>query len=408
MNEKEYVISARKLKNTLGNHSDFSDWIKRHIKKNILKENIDFLIKKEEIKSLGNKKTKKNYFLTIEAANKIISNCNNVKNIKEKLKNGSLLKDVLSEIEKERSEELKIIKIGDEVYPDQLNNIKNPPQQLYVKGNVENLKQIGIAVIGTRDCSKYGRQICRLFTKGLVGYNLNIISGLAVGIDSCAHRACLEVKGKTIAVLPSGLNNIYPKQNEELVNMIIEKGGTVISEYPPNFEKTADSCRNRNRIMSALAIGTLVIEAEERSGTSITVNYTNEQGKKAFCIPSSLLNSKGVGTNKMIKEKRAQIVTEVEDIIKEYPELKLEKRLDFELITAKKEKSKKKNERVEITEENLEIYNILTKEPMHINEIAKAIGKPINEILYKLTILELQGAIEELPGKNFKIKQERK
>ena len=412
MKEKEQLIDARTLKSVLANKSDFSTWTKRRIKSNGLVENKDFFINVEKIKALKNNSLRTNYFFTYEAATQIILNHKKnkiAKNIREEL-NKKNLEALLAETIKRKREEISIIKITDKEYPKQLKTIKNPPQQLYIKGNIENFKKHGIAVIGTRDCSNYGRQICRKFTKGIAAYNLNIISGLAKGIDTCAHKACLEVKGKTIAVLPSGLNNVYPKQNEELLNKIIEKGGTVISEYPPDFEKTSESCKERNRIVSALAIGTLVIEAEKRSGTSTTVNYMNEQGKKAFCIPSSILNSKGIGTNQMIKEGIAKIVTEVEDIIKEYPELKLEKLPDFEIDnqkTKKQTKSKKKKEKIEIDEENLEIYNLLSKEPKHIDEISKLLNQPIHEITYKLTMLELEGVIEELPGKKFKIKEER-
>ena len=162
--------------------------------------------------------------------------------------------------EKKKSE-MDVIKYEDEKYPKQLRKIKNPPKQLYVKGNVENLKECGIAVIGTRNCTVYGRRICKTFSRNLFGYNLNIISGLATGIDTCAHKACIEAGGKTIAVLPSGFNKIYPSKNDKLFNEILEKGGTVVTEYPPDFEKTSDSCRERNRIIAGLAIGTLVIEA---------------------------------------------------------------------------------------------------------------------------------------------------
>ena len=325
--------------------------------------------------------------------------------IKEELEKGFELNDILNEEQKR----MKIIKICDEEYPKLLKNIKNPPQQLYVKGNIKNLEEYGIAVIGTRHCSMYGRRICRIFTKNLVGYNLNIISGLAIGIDGCAHKACIEAKGKTIAVLPSGFNHIFPKENEELLNNILEKGGTIITEYPPDFEKTQESCRERNRIMSGLSIATLVIEAEKRSGTNITVEYAIEQDKKVFCIPSSLLNRKGIGTNLMIKQKKAQIVTEVEDIIKEFSELELERKTNFEFFkiqnnNTKSTSKKKSKEKTEIDQENLDVYNALSKEPKYIDEIAQELNKPINEIAYKLSMLNIQGAIEELPGNKFKTK----
>ena len=161
--------------------------------------------------------------------------------------------------------------------------------------------------------------------------------------------------------------------------------------------------------MSGLSIATLVIEAEKRSGTSITVRHTIEQNKKAFCIPSSLLNSKGTGTNQMIKEGRAMMVTEVEDIVKEFPELKLQKKNKFKFLKIideeePKEKRKEPNTKLKIEEENLDIYQLLSKEAKGIDEIAQEANKPISEIVYKLTLLELQGVIEELPGKKFKIK----
>lgn len=407
---EKYLIDARKVKNILVNKSRFSDWVKRNIKNNKLIEEKDFFIKKEEIKLHKSKVTKINYFFTPESAQKIIFRYSKNKiaqQIKEKLENGIELKYIFEPINYKK--EIKIIKYDDDEFPTTLKKIKNAPKQLYVIGNLGNLKENGIAVIGSRNCSNYGRTICKIFTNNLVGYNLNIISGLAVGIDTCAHKTCLEAKGKTIAVLTSGFNHIFPKENEELLNRILENGGTIVTEYPPEFEKTQESCRQRNRIMSGLAIGTLVVEAEKRSGTSITVGYTNEQNKKAFCVPSSLLNSKGVGTNQMIKENKAKLVTEVEDIIKEYPELKLERKTNFNFVRLEdKKKIKKKEEpskvNLQIEEENLEIYNCLSKKPKAIDEIAAELNKPINEIAYKLTLLDLQGAIEELPGKKFKIK----
>ena len=405
----KYLVDARKLKLILSNKSDFYVWVKRNIKNNNLIEGKDFLAKKEEINlSKKCKGIKINYFLTNEATKKIILGCSKNKialEIKEDLEGGMSLDDILRKENQEM--QVKVIRFYDDEYPEQLRQIKNAPKQLYVKGNVQNLKEYGIAIVGTRHCSNYGRTICKTFTKNLVGYNLNIISGLAIGIDGCAHRACIEAKGKTIAVLPSGFDKIYPKENEPLLNRILESGGTVITEYPSEFEKNENSCKERNRIVSALSIGTLVVEAEKRSGTSTTVGYANEQGKKTFCIPSSLLNSKGVGTNEMIKVNKAKIVTTVEDIIKEFPELKLERKSDFEfreIRSRKKGKTSEKNIKLKIEEESLDVYNTLITAAKTIDEIAKELNRPISEITYKLTLLELQGVIKELPGKKFQIK----
>jgi len=401
----KFLINGRKLKSIIPNKKKFSDWARKHIDKCIFTENEDYLVKKEGKKI--------NYFFTIEAAEKIILNHREnivIKKIREELAKGVTLDIILKQIEKEKECQIQIIKINDEEYPENLRKIKNPPKQLYVKGNIENLKETGIAVIGTRHCTIYGRKMCRIFANNLVGYNLNIISGLAVGIDGCAHRACIEAKGKTIAVLPSGFNNIFPKENEELVNRILEAGGNIVTEYSSDFEKTADSCRERNRIISGLAIGTLVVEAGTNSGTSITVRNTIEQNKKAFCIPASLINLKGIGTNEMIKKNQAKLVTNVEDIIKEFPELKLQKKSDFEFAEIDKKKTKKQKEdkqpqNLEIEEENKELYNLLTHNAKEVDEIARELNKPISEISYKLTMLELQGAVKELPGKKFIVKK---
>lgn len=403
---KENFINARELQRFIGNKSKFLDWIKIHIRINDLKENVDYYVKKNKYKI--NNVEKIDYFITIHSSEKII--LSQVRNkiadsIKYELENGKSLENIIQDINKKKESEFTIIRYDEKEYPEQLRIIKNPPKELYVKGNMENLKEKGIAVIGTRNCTMYGKRICKLFTNNLVGYGMNIISGLAIGIDTCAHTSCIEAKGKTIAVLPSGFNKIFPSANEKLLNIILEKGGTIITEYPPDFEKNSDSCRERNRIIAGLAIGTLVIEAGKYSGTSITVRNTNEQGKKVFCIPSSLLSSKGIGTNRMIKNGEAKLVTEVEDIMKEFPRIKPKPDFDFKRIEYNK--TKKKNTKItslEIEEENLEIYNCLSKNPIPIEEIAQALKKPIKEISYKLTLLELQGAIEELPGKKFKIK----
>ena len=414
MENKNKLINARDLKKAILTKNNFSMWIKESIKKYELEKDRDYFIEEKNVKTTSNLKIiKQEYYLTNSACQKIIyfqKRSPKAEALLKRLQEGEMLQKIINEFSGKTEEKEKVIKFDDQEYPEQLRKIKNPPKQLYVKGNIQNLKELGVAVVGTRDCSNYGRKLCKIFANNLTGYNLNIISGLAAGIDTCAHKACIEAKGRTIAVLPCGLNNIFPKENEELVNKILSNGGTVLTEYSPEFEKTQESCRQRNRIMSGLAIATLVVEAEHRSGTRITVGYANEQNKKVFCIPASLENSKGVGTNEMIKEDKAKLVMNVEDIIKEFPELKLERKVNFKFkkvgnknIVQKNEKEEKVN--LKIDEENLEIYNFLYKEPKTIDEIAEGLNRPIDEVTYKLTLLELQGAIEKLPGKKFKIKK---
>ena len=286
------------------------------------------------------------------------------------------------------------ITIEDNKYPEQLKKIKNPPKQLYLKGNIKLLNVPGIAIIGSRECTKYGEKMAKKFAKELSMYGLTIISGMAKGIDSFAHIGSIENAGNTIAVLPSGLNNIYPKENNKLFDEIIKNNGLIITEYEENEEANSKKFLERNRIVSGLAIGTLVIEGGHRSGTSVTARLTKKQEKNIFCIPSSLENPKGITPNKLIKE-GAFIITEVKDIISQYPDLKLKK----------KRAKKLKRENNSINEEYKEIYNCLENErTTHINEIVKKLNLSINEVSYKLMMLELEDKIVSLPGNNYKKK----
>ena len=217
-----------------------------------------------------------------------------------------------------------LIEYASDWYPERLRYIQNPPSRLYVEGNPEILNEIGIAVIGSRTNTQYGERMCRRFVKDLVKYNINIISGLAYGIDSIAHKTCLKNSGKTIAVLPSGLKNIYPREHTELVQTILENGGAVVSEYEEDVEAEYKNFLERNRIVAGLGIGTLVVEGGARSGTSVTARFTEEQGKTVFCIPSSLENIKGKGTNELIQN-GSKLVTNVKDILQYYPHIAFQK-----------------------------------------------------------------------------------
>lgn len=285
------------------------------------------------------------------------------------------------------------ITLEDKNYPENLKDIENPPKQLYLEGNIELINEPGIAVIGSRTCTEYGKKNAKKFAKELSLYGLTVISGLAIGVDSFAHIGSIEGTGKTIAVLPSGLKNIYPQENEKLWKDILKNNGLLVTEYEENEKASSQKFLERNRIVSGLAIGTLVIEGGYRSGTSVTAKITRKQGKNVFCIPSSLESTKGITPNKLIKE-GAFLVTEIEDIIKKYPELKL-----------KKKSIKKNKKEVLVGEEFQKIYNCLDYEKIiHINEIAKKLNLSINEVSYKLMLLELQDKIVSLPGNNYRKK----
>jgi len=212
---------------------------------------------------------------------------------------------------------IKMLNIFDENYPQKLKNIYDPPLVLYVKGNENILNEFSLGIIGCRACTKYGENISKKFAVELQKYNVNIISGLAKGIDSFSHIGCLEGNGKTIAVVGTGLDIVYPKENEKLANKILENGGAIISEYIVGTKPEKEHFPARNRIISGLSDGIVVVEAKERSGTFITVDFALEQGKNVFAIPGNILSQTSKGTNELIKQ-GAKMVTTVEDIIEEY------------------------------------------------------------------------------------------
>lgn len=294
------------------------------------------------------------------------------------------------------------ISIEDLMYPDLLRKIKKPPKQLYVKGNVELLRSLGIAVIGSRDCSEYGERMAKKFAKGLCLSGFTVISGMAIGIDSFAHFGSLSVGGATIAVLPSGLGCVYPEENIALYNKIIESNGLVLSEYEDSERACSERFLERNRIVSGLAVGTLVIEGGFRSGTSVTANLTKEQGKNLFCVPSTLESKKGITPNRLIRE-GAFLVTDVVDIVNKYPELNLN-RCGFDNFDVNIFRDVKMDD-FSVDEEYKCVFDVLdTESVININDIVKRLNLDINEVCYKLMMLELEDKVLALPGNNFKRK----
>lgn len=278
------------------------------------------------------------------------------------------------------------IRIENSQYPDTLRKIKNPPKQLYLEGNIELLNKNSIAIIGSRNCSENGKILAKKFAKELVEQGLTIISGMAKGIDSYAHIETINNNGNTIAVLGNGFNNIFPKENINLYRKIIEANGLIISEYPPNVKAKSEFFLERNRIVSGLSIGILVIEAAYRSGTSVTARIAKEQGKKIFVLPHEIGDIHGVGTNNLIR-KGATLVTSTKEIIKEYDFLKYKKI------------SKKENLKIEFkTIEEKQVYLLLKSKITNINIISDKLQLPINKINEILFMLELHGYIKKKKG----------
>lgn len=309
------------------------------------------------------------------------------------------------------------ITIENNVYPQKLKEITNPPKQLYLEGNVQLLNENSIAIIGSRNCSENGKQLTRKFAYELSKQGLIIISGMAKGIDTIAHEETINAKGKTIAVLGSGFNNIFPKENSKLYKKILENEGLIISEYAPEVQVQSKQFLERNRIVSGLSIGILVIEAGYRSGTSVTAKIAKKQSRKVFVLPHEINDKYGVGTNKLI-QKGAMLVTSTKDIIENFKFLKYKKILNHNKIEKNNMNSNNKlknnlNIKSDIksniqssvktnikfnNKEEKEIYNLVKNNINNINEIFKSSKIPVNKINETLLILELENYIEKSKG----------
>lgn len=212
---------------------------------------------------------------------------------------------------------IEIITIKDKQYPQILKEIYDPPIAIYLIGNKDILNNTNIAIIGCRECSEYGKNMARQLAYNISKHKINIVSGLAKGIDVEGHIGAIQANEKTIAVLGNGIDTIYPKGNIKVAKEIIEKGGAIISEYPLGTMPERKNFPERNRIVSGMSKGVIVVEAKEKSGTLITVDFALEQGRDVFVVPGNLNSENSIGTNELIKQ-GAKIITNYKDIIEEY------------------------------------------------------------------------------------------
>lgn len=220
-------------------------------------------------------------------------------------------------IEYMKRNDIKVITIEDKEYPEKLKNIYDKPIVLYAKGDINILNDFSLAIIGCRKYSKYGEEVCTKITKEVVKNNIITISGLAYGIDSIAHRESVKLGKKTIAIIGNGLDSIYPKENTNLANEIIRNGGAILSEYIIGTRPEKMNFPARNRIISGISDGVIVIEAKKKSGTMITIDFALEQGKQVFAVPGNITSENSQGTNEVIKQ-GGKMVTCIEDILEEY------------------------------------------------------------------------------------------
>ncbi|MCX7876868.1 MAG: DNA-processing protein DprA [Melioribacteraceae bacterium] len=293
------------------------------------------------------------------------------------------------EFEKLNKINARIITYFDDEYPELLKNIYFPPIILYTVGNLELLKSNSISIVGTRVPSNYGKTIAEKFSIEISNKNIAIISGLARGIDSIVHNSVLNNNGKTIAVIGTGIDVIYPPENKLLFERIRNEG-LIISEYELGTKPDAQNFPRRNRIISGLSSGTLVIETKITGGALITAAYALEQGREVFAIPGQINSKQSEGTNSLIQKGEAKLVTCVEDILSE---------LKFYSDDFSNKKIKFDNPELTLFEEK--IYNVLDSTPKHIDEISINVNMPTSECLVHLLTLEFKGLVKQLPGKTF-------
>lgn len=293
------------------------------------------------------------------------------------------------------TEEIKKTTIDNKNYPKLLKEIKNPPKALYYIGQLPKEKEICFAIVGTRRYSSYGKQATLEIAGNLAEAGLTIVSGLAPGIDTFCHQATLERKGKTIAILGTGLDekSIYPKENIKLAKKIVEFGGCLISEYPPGTKGAQFTFPQRNRIVAGLSVGVLVVEAKIKSGALITAEYGIQQKKKIFAVPGSIYSSNSKGCHFLIK-RGAKLVESAQDIINE---------LDIKNLTTSKNLITKDKIVGENKEENL-ILEVLKEDALHIDKIIEKTKLSASIVASTLSILEIKGIVKNLGRNTFCLK----
>lgn len=283
----------------------------------------------------------------------------------------------------------RVITFWDQEYPVNLRKIYDPPALLFVRGRLVEADKYSVAIVGTRSPSNYGRLVTERISGELAKRGITVVSGMARGIDTVAHWGALKSGGRTIAVLGSGVDIIYPPENRKLAQQI-ESKGCLISEFPMGTQPDAGNFPRRNRIISGMTLGTLVVEAGDKSGALITAEIALEQNREVFAIPGNINSAKSRGTNRLIQE-GAKLVQSVEDILSE-----LEPKLKGYLKPERREEIK-----IELTPQERRILENLSGKPMHIDKIAHNTGIPTSQALSILLSLELKDMVKQLAGKMF-------
>ncbi len=299
-------------------------------------------------------------------------------------------------VENLEKHEIRAICIDEDEYPEFLKCIYDAPYLLYAKGNLSNDDKY-IGVVGSRRATSYGLKMAENISYELSKCGLTIVSGMASGIDTAAHNGALRAKGRTIGVMGCGLDMTYPYENRNLMKNII-KEGAAISEFLPGMPPIPQNFPMRNRIISGMSMGVVIVEANEKSGSLITANFALEQGRDVFAVPGNLISRNSCGTNKLIRE-GAKIVTTVEDILEEF---------NFDDAVNKNRNEKYKisalNNMLKGLDENeRKIVDSICEEPIHIDKITEKTGLSMQVVNALLIVMELKGLVRQNPGKIFEL-----
>lgn len=296
-----------------------------------------------------------------------------------------------AELEGLERNQVKALTWNDPAFPARLKEIYDVPPVLYVRGDITPEDDWTIAVVGTRRASIYGREATERLVADLVRNRITIVSGLARGIDSIAHRTALEMGGRTIAVFACGLDEVYPPENTKLAQSITEHGA-LVSEHPLGTRPKKEHFPLRNRIMSGLSLGVLVIEGDVDSGAMITANRALEQNREVFAVPGNIFSPASRGTNRLIKE-GAKLVSDVQDILEELNLTMIPKQLEMRQLVPENET------------ESL-ILKHLSHEPVHIDEVCRNSRLPIATVSSTLAMMELKGLVRQMGGMNYVLARE--
>jgi len=300
---------------------------------------------------------------------------------------------VQEEIDRAQKNNVSLIERDNPVYPETLKRVHGAPAVLYVKGELKDADKYAVAMVGSRASTDYGVRTAEKMSFKLASSGLTVVSGMARGIDSASHRGALKARGRTAAVLGSGLDLPYPPENKSLMDAIASSGA-VISEFPFGTKPEKENFPKRNRIISGLSLGVIVIEAALDSGSLITVAYALEQGKEVFAVPGNITSSNSKGTNDLIR-RGARLVESAEEVLEELrPQIKGALRED---------KTVREKQLPAMTDDEKVMYNYLGDEPKHIDSIIREIHIPTGRALSILMSLELKGVIRQTQGKRFSL-----